>query len=121
MAFMVIAEPAAEFETWLDNQRKPAPAPVNADEARGQQVFLNNPCVMCHTIKGTPAGSRIGPDLTHVASRQTIAAGTLPNTRGHLGGWVLDSQSVKPGNKMPPNNLSSEDLQALLAYLESLK
>jgi cytochrome c oxidase subunit 2 len=76
---------------------------------------------MCHTIKGTPASASVGPDLTHLASRQSIAAGTLPNTRDHLAGWVVDSQSIKPGNRMPQNNLSSEDLQSLLTYLESLK
>jgi cytochrome c oxidase subunit 2 len=76
---------------------------------------------MCHTIRGTSAGSRVGPELTHVGSRLTIAAGTLPNTRGHLGGWVLDSQSVKPGNRMPPNALTSDDLQAVLSYLRSLR
>jgi cytochrome c oxidase subunit II len=77
--------------------------------------------VMCHAVAGTPAGSRIGPDLTHLASRRTIAAGTLPNTRGNLAGWILDPQSIKPGAKMPPNNLTPADLRALLAYLETLR
>jgi cytochrome c oxidase subunit II len=121
MAFAVVAESPERFYAWLDRQRVPAPRPAGPAQARGQQVFLSNPCVMCHTIKGTPANSNIGPDLTHVASRLTIAAGTLPNTRDHLAGWVVDSQGVKPGNKMPPNNLSSEDLQALLDYMESLE
>ena len=76
---------------------------------------------MCHAIAGTPAGSRIGPDLTHLASRHTIAAGTLPNTRGNLAGWIVDPQRIKPGAKMPPNQLSPADLNALLAYLESLR
>jgi cytochrome c oxidase subunit 2 len=76
---------------------------------------------MCHTIRGTQAAATVAPDLTHLASRQTIAAGTLPLTRDHLAGWVVDSQKVKPGNKMPPNYLSAEDLQALLDYLDSLK
>jgi cytochrome c oxidase subunit II len=88
---------------------------------RGQEVFLSSSCVMCHAISGTPAGSRIGPDLTHLASRQTIAAGTLPNTRGNLAGWIVNPQSIKPGTRMPPNQLDPDDLQALLAYLESLK
>jgi cytochrome c oxidase subunit 2 len=76
---------------------------------------------MCHTIQGTRANGKVAPDLTHLASRRTIAAGTLPNTRGHLAGWVVDPQKIKPGNKMPPNNLNPDDLQALLSYLESLK
>ena len=76
---------------------------------------------MCHAIGGTSAGSPNGPDLTHLASRLTIAAGTLPNTRGNLAGWIIDSQRIKPGNKMPPNMLEPKDLDALLTYLQSLK
>ena len=76
---------------------------------------------MCHSVKGTPAGSRVGPDLTHLAGRLTLAAGTLPNTRGNLAGWIVDPQRIKPGVRMPPNALAPDDLQALLAYLESLQ
>jgi cytochrome c oxidase subunit 2 len=76
---------------------------------------------MCHAVQGTLAGARLGPDLTHTATRSTIAAGTLPNTRDHLARWVVDSQAIKPGNRMPQNNLTPEDLQSLLTYLESLK
>jgi cytochrome c oxidase subunit 2 len=76
---------------------------------------------MCHSIRGTEAGSRVGPDLTHLASRATIASGVLPNTRGPLGGWVLDPQSIKPGVYMPPNQMKSDELHALLSYLQSLK
>ena len=76
---------------------------------------------MCHTIAGTGAGGNIGPDLTHLASRRTIAAGTLPLTTGNLAGWILDPQSIKPGTKMPPTQLDPQSLQALLAYLGSLK
>jgi Cytochrome c. len=76
---------------------------------------------MCHAIAGTPAGSRVGPDLTHLAARRSIAAGTLPNTLGHLAGWIVDPQQIKPGVRMPPNALEPHDLQALLAYLESLR
>jgi cytochrome c oxidase subunit 2 len=121
MSFVVVAEPAGEFQRWLHHQRQAAQAPATDVEKRGQQVFLQGPCVMCHTIRGTSAGSRVGPELTHVGSRMTLAAGTLPNTRGHLAGWVLDSQSVKPGNRMPPNPLSPEDLHAVLTYLRSLR
>jgi cytochrome c oxidase subunit II len=76
---------------------------------------------MCHTIRGTDAGASVAPELTHLASRKTIAAGTLPFTRGHLAGWITNSQELKPGNRMPPVPLPPEDLQALLSYLESLK
>jgi cytochrome c oxidase subunit 2 len=121
MAFMVVAEPMEQFQAWIEHQRQPAPTPRTAQEQRGQQVFLQTTCVMCHTIRGTPAGSRVGPELTHVGSRLTLAAGALPNTRGHLAGWVINSQSIKPGNRMPPNPLSPEDLDAVLTYLRSLR
>jgi cytochrome c oxidase subunit II len=121
MGFLVIADRPDSFATWLARQRDTALTPTTALTQRGQEVFLSSTCVMCHAISGTPAGSRIGPDLTHLASRQTIAAGTLPNTRGNLAGWIVNPQSIKPGTRMPPNQLEPEDLQALLAYLESLK
>jgi cytochrome c oxidase subunit 2 len=76
---------------------------------------------MCHAINGTPAGSNFGPNLTHVGSRNTLAAATLSNTQEHLAQWIKDSQSFKPGNKMPQNNLSDQDLQAVVDYLQSLK
>jgi cytochrome c oxidase subunit 2 len=102
-------------------QVQPAVAPSNPQTQHGQQVFLAHSCVMCHTIRGTTAGSRVGPDLTHLASRSTIAAGMLPNTIGNLGGWIMNAQSLKPGSRMPPNQLSGTDLQDLLAYLETLR
>jgi cytochrome c oxidase subunit 2 len=77
--------------------------------------------VYCHTIDGTNASGKIGPDLTHLASRRSLAAGLLPNSKGYLGGWILDPQHLKPGNKMPGTDLSGPELQDLLAYLESLK
>jgi cytochrome c oxidase subunit 2 len=121
MAFFIIAEPMDKFQQWLENQKKAAPEPTDEVTKHGRDVFLSSPCIMCHTIRGTVAGSRVGPDLTHLASRTTIAAGTLPNNRGSLAGWIADSQSIKPGNRMPPNALKSEDLQALVTYLETLK
>ena len=121
MAFLVVAEPMEQFREWLQHQRRAAAPPETPVQQRGHDVFMTGPCVMCHTIRGTAAGSRVGPDLTHLASRRTIAAGTLPMTRGHLAGWVADPQSVKPGVRMPPNPMPGEDLQALLTYLESLR
>jgi cytochrome c oxidase subunit 2 len=121
MAFKVIAEAPEKFYEWMNRQRAPAAEPANEAEARGREVFLKGPCVMCHSIRGTDAGGRVGPELTHLKSRTTIAAATLPNTRGHLAGWVTNSQEIKPGNQMPPVPLEPEELQALLAYLESLK
>lgn len=121
MALWVVAEPPDKFQAWEDQQRSASVQPSTDSQTRGQQVFLNSPCIMCHTIQGTPAGSNFGPNLTHLASRATIAAGTLPNTRGHLSGWIVDSQGIKPGNHMPPNSLKPDDLQALLDYLQGLK
>ena len=121
MVFFVVAEEPAAYEKWAEAQRQPAKEPSSDAQKRGQEVFLSSPCIMCHTIEGTLAQAKMAPDLTHLASRSTIAAGTLPNTRGNLGGWVLDPHSSKPGVAMPPTALSAADLQALLAYLESLQ
>lgn len=121
MAFYVVAEPPATFNTWLAGQVKTPKTPTDPTLIRGQQVFLGSACVYCHTVAGTNASGKVGPDLSHLASRQTIAAGALPNTPGALGGWIEDPQTVKPGNLMPPENFSGPDLQALIAYLESLK
>lgn len=121
MAFLVVAQPPDQFTAWLEGQRDSARTPVDSLGRRGQEVFLASSCVMCHAIAGTPAGSRVGPDLTHLAARRSIAAGTLPNTLGHLAGWIVDPQQIKPGVRMPPNALEPHDLQALLAYLESLR
>ncbi|MDB5824061.1 MAG: hypothetical protein JWR21_2765 [Herminiimonas sp.] len=121
MAMLVTAQPPNEYEAWAEAQRQPAPQPSGQLEMRGLQVFQSTTCVMCHAIQGTSANARTGPDLTHLASRQTIAAGSLPNTRGHLAAWILDPQKSKPGVNMPATPLSPADLQALLAYLETLK
>ena len=121
MAFQVVAQPMDEFLEWIQQQRRPAPPPATDEQRRGHDVFMQSTCVTCHTIRGTDAGSRFGPDLTHVGSRLTIAAGTLPNTREHLQQWVANSQAIKPGNRMPPHRLAPEDLQALLSYLRSLR
>jgi cytochrome c oxidase subunit II len=121
MAFLIVAEPPDSFSAWLVRQRDTAMTPTDSVALRGQEVFLSSSCVMCHAIGGTPAGSRIGPDLTHLASRRTIAAGTLPNTRGNLAGWIVNPQAIKPGVRMPSTRLDSDDLQALLTYLETLE
>jgi cytochrome c oxidase subunit 2 len=121
MAFSVIAEPPDAFERWLTAQRAPAPPPSSPEQQRGLAVLESGPCAMCHAVQGTVAGGRFGPDLTHVATRSTIAAGTLPNTRDNLQRWIVDPQHVKPGARMPAMGLSAEDVQALLAYLETLR
>lgn len=121
MGLRVIVEPADVFAAWYARELKAAAEPSNDEARRGRQVFMSQPCVMCHAIRGTQAGGRAGPDLTHVASRLTIAAGTLPTTRGSLAAWIADPQSTKPGTKMPLTGLSADDLNAVVAYLEGLK
>jgi cytochrome c oxidase subunit 2 len=121
MAFEVVAEPMDKFQAWIRHQREPALEPSTDEEKRGKDVFMQSTCVTCHAIRGTDAGSHVGPELTHVGSRLTLAAGTLPNARGHLAGWIANSQSIKPGNRMPPNALAAGDLQAVLAYVRSLR
>ena len=109
-----------QFARWLSAESRPAPQPADATLERGQQVLLGASCVYCHTISGTNASGQVGPDLTHLASRLSLAAGTIPNTKGYLAGWILDPQHIKPGNHMPANDLTGSQLQDLLAYLESL-
>ncbi len=121
MAFLVIADPPDTYAKWVADQQQPAPTPSEAQVKAGQQVFLSSACVYCHTVRGTNAVGNLGPDLTHLASRQTIGAGVLRNTPGNLAGWVVNSQAIKPGNLMPPMELDANQLPALLAYLQSLE
>lgn len=121
MALLVVAEPNDRYEAWTAHQNSPATPPTDELALRGQQVFMSKTCVMCHTISGTDAQGKLGPELTHLASRRTIASGMFPNNRGHLAGWIADPQSLKPGANMPANALEPDDMQALLAYLETLK
>jgi cytochrome c oxidase subunit 2 len=121
MALWVVAESQDEFKKWFDGQLRTAAEPADPVRARGRQVFLNNGCVLCHSIAGTTANGQVAPDLTHFGSRLTIAAGTLPNNRGNLAGWISDPQTIKPGNHMATVPIPSEDLQPLVEYLESLQ
>jgi cytochrome c oxidase subunit 2 len=123
MAFLVIADPPDQFTAWLDNQRQAASPPADSVAQQGVQTFARVGCITCHTIRWgtTGAGGTLGPDLTHLASRRTIAAGTLPNTTGNLAGWIANPQSIKSGSDMPNLKLNADDLQSLLALLEGLK
>ena len=121
MAFDVVAQPQADFDRWASSQAAIPPQPATPELKLGQEVLLGSACVYCHAIAGTNASGKIGPDLTHVGSRLTLGAGTIPNSRGYLAGWILDPQHVKPGNRMPGTDLTGEELQSLLDYLESLK
>jgi cytochrome c oxidase subunit II len=121
MRFIVVVETAEDFALWANAQRQTPPPPSDPVQQHGQQIFLTSVCTQCHTIQGTPAAARVGPNLTHVASRQYIAAGSLQNTRDHLRSWITDPQQFKPGIRMPMNTYSDDDLNALVSYIESLK
>ena len=120
MAMYVFADPPAKFRAWLASEERPARAPANAAARAGEQVFMNGLCSSCHAIRGTAAHGYVGPDLTHLESRTTLGAVTIPNRKGYLAGWIMDSQHVKPGNQMPDVNLTGRQLQELLAYLGTL-
>jgi cytochrome c oxidase subunit II len=121
MGFEVVAMPREQYEEWRTNQLKSAQPPQDSELQKGELVFRGRGCAVCHTISGTQAGGKLGPDLTHLASRRTIAAGTLPLTPGNLAGWISDPQHVKPGNRMPPVQLAGQELSALVRYLGSLQ
>ena len=121
MAFDVVAESPARFNQWYVSQLASAQPPADSSAQHGHDVFMQRTCIMCHTISGTQAGSSVGPELTHIASRPSLAAGSLPNTRENLGRWILNPQLIKPGVRMPPNALAPADMNALLDYLETLK
>jgi cytochrome c oxidase subunit II len=121
MSFWVIAEPQAKFDAWFRSQLQDAVATTTPYLQQGQQIFLNHECVFCNQIRGTTASGQSAPNLTHFASRRGIAANTLPNIKGNLAGWILDPQSIKPGNHMATVEVSSTELHPLIDYLESLK
>lgn len=120
MQFEVIAQTPAEFAAWQSAQRQPASQPSAADAARGLEVVQFR-CALCHAIRGTSAGAVSAPDLTHLMSRRTLAAGTLPNTSENLVSWVQNPQDAKPESLMPNQYLSAQQLTDVLAYLETLQ
>jgi cytochrome c oxidase subunit 2 len=121
MALVVNVDSYADFIKWWDHQLQSAPAPRSPLAQAGYNYVTTRQCAACHNIGGTPASGTVGPDLTHLASRRSIAAGTMPMSQGNLYGWVADPQSIKPGNKMPTIGLEPDQLHAVVAYLETLK
>ena len=128
MGFMVVAESQADYDNWVKAQQQSAAQPTDQLAQQGQQVFLNAGCVFCHTVRGLEEQEKeidrssvdLGPDLTHIDSRLTIAGASLEKNKGNLAGWIVDAQHVKPGALMPNMDIDSQQLQALLAYLETL-
>lgn len=122
MGFVVVAHEAADWQRWMDARLKPAPAGLSVEALRGRQLFSEVGCAACHRVAGTDAQGLSGPDLTHVGSRLSLGAGILPNTRATLIGWIGDSQSIKPNNRMPAyRSLKADELNALASYMEALK
>ena len=121
MSMYVVAEPRADFDRWLAAESKPAHTPSGSHALAGQRIFLDGACSSCHTIRGTSASGYVGPDLTHLASRSTIGALTIPNDPSDMMEWIRHSQYVKPGNKMPDIKLPGSQLREVVAYLEGLK
>lgn len=121
MAFAVIALPPDQFGQWRDHENQSANSPADPLGKQGEDLFRGRGCALCHTIRGTEAGGQLGPDLTHIGGRTTVAAGTLPLSPATLGAWIADPQHIKPGNLMPKMPLQSDELIAILHYLEQLK
>jgi cytochrome c oxidase subunit 2 len=121
MGMKVFAQRPAAFRAWLSGQERPAATPTGGAAAAGHQLFMNAQCASCHTIAGTPAQGKVGPNLTHVASRTRIASDQIPNTPAWLAAWIRNPQKIKPGTLMPDLGLSSPQIAQLVAYLRELK
>jgi cytochrome c oxidase subunit II len=121
MSLFVVADSPDQFEAWRNLQLSRAIDPVTDEQKTGRQIVVGKACASCHTVRGTSASGVLGPDLTQVASRNYIAAGLLPTTRGSIAAWVADPQTIKPGNNMPMVPLTGDELRAVSAYLASLK
>jgi cytochrome c oxidase subunit II len=121
MSMYVFADPPQRFRAWLANMKRPRPVPAAREARTGEQRFMSEQCASCHTIRGTRARGNIGPDLTHLRSRTTLAGLTIPNRRDYLTRWIRDPQHFKPGNKMPALGLSGAEIGALVDYLEGLR
>ena len=121
MAFFVIAQPRAAFDAWYAGTSRPAATPTDLLALRGESLFMHSGCALCHNIAGTTAGGQAAPDLTHVASRRTIAAGMLDNTPQNIARWIFDPSVIKPGARMPSFHFPADEMNAVVAYLETLK
>ncbi len=120
MRIRVIAQTSQEFEQWEQSQEQTPPPPTTPQAKHGEQLFRSMSCANCHAVSGVSSG-RVGPDLTHLASRETLAAGRLGNNPVNLEAWIHDPSNFKPGSYMPNASLKPEDLSAMVAYLETLR
>ena len=120
MAFAVIADPPDQFKAWWNHQLETASATDPKPIADGENAFIAK-CGICHSVRGTRAGGIVGPDLSHLMQRRTIAANTIPNTPGYLSAWIADPQHIKPGNFMPRLDISAADLTRIRGYLATLQ
>ncbi len=120
MLLRVYVQPRDEFDRWIEQQSQPAAA-MSQTASAGQRIFEATACVNCHTVAGTVAKGRFGPDLTHLMSRDTIASGAVPNTADNLRRWIRDPATIKAGSLMPAMGLSDPDLDAVTAYMETLR
>ncbi len=121
MRIAVIAEPRSSFDAWLANMATPALAPASARQREGRSLFFSRGCGGCHQLRGTTAHGTIAPDLTHLATRSTLAALTIPNTRSELAAWIEDPQAIKPGNHMPDLGLTRAESETVASFLEALR
>lgn len=122
MRMLAIAQAPDEYAAWLEGQAKPGADPKSAEALAGEKVFLAGPCSMCHEVRGTIAGGRVAPDLTHIGSRKMIAANVYQNNDAYLEAWITHAQSLKPECQMPNlTQFSGEQLQDLVAYLRQLQ
>jgi cytochrome c oxidase subunit II len=122
MKFLVVAETPEAYAQWLEAERQPAAAPATDEARRGQDLFMTRACVLCHTVRGTLAHGAVGPDLTHLGARRTLAAASQPKDIATLHAWVVDAPSLKPGVRMPAlNEFTGRELHDLVAYLDGLR
>jgi len=121
MSMEVFVQSKADYRAWLANMSAPARSTGTAQAQAGQRQFMNDQCASCHTIAGTGAAGLVGPDLTHLASRTTLASAEIPNTAAQLAAWIRNPQAIKPGTVMPDLGLSPNQINEIVAYLETLK
>jgi cytochrome c oxidase subunit 2 len=121
MSFWVFVDTPEAFRSWLAHTAAPASAPRSAAARAGQRVFMTSACASCHEIRGTGSTATVGPDLTHIAGRTSIAALTLPTTPSALAAWIHNPQAIKPGDRMPDLGLGSSQVSELVSYLEGLR